>query len=273
MRLRKLNRLTVFTLFTFFVEAVCTTSWASPNFRKSRVLDVKEVGEESYRVIFLEGDVLLREGNGSLGELSQGQGIKATESVVHCMNNSKLILARGDGTYRFVGKNTFSFEKSGIVLRRGSMLADCRNPRRLGLEGFDVKLSVLGKSILFAQVTTNGGVKMINLAGRSVIENTSSSRKRIELLPGELVFAKPLGKGFSDKLNVNLKILVATSALVHEFPDSGGFRRDLAKAVLEQEVLISKRYRAEVGDARTPDTFDIRELAPSVDGNSTGSSD
>jgi len=62
---------------------------------------------------------------------------------------------------------------------------------------------------------------------------------------------------------------VATSALVHEFPDTSGFRRDLAKAVLEQEVLIRKRYRAVVGDARTPDTFDIRELAPSVDANAT----
>ena len=269
MRLRKLNRLTVFTLFTFFVEAVCTTSWASPNFRKSRVLDVKEVGEESYRVIFLEGDVLLREGNGSLGELSQGQGIKATESVFHCREKSKLLLARGAGTFRFIGKNTFSCEKSGIVLRRGSMLADWRTPHRLGIEGFDVKLSVVGKSILFVEVTTNGGLKLISLAGRAVVEKLSSSEKKVELLPGELVFAKPLDKGFSDKLNVNLKTLVATSALVHEFPDSSGFRRDLAKAVLEQEVLIRKRYRAVVGDARTPDTFDIRELAPSVDANTT----
>ncbi|GEM_PF-2096859 len=273
MRLPELNRLTVFILFTFFVEVACTAFWSSPNFRKSRALAIKDVGEESYRVIFLKGDVLLREGNGSLGKLNKGQGVKGTESVVHCLNNSKLLLARGDVAYRFVGKNTFSFEESGIVLRRGSMLVDCRNPNRLGLEGFDVKLSVLGKSILFAQVTTNGGVKIINLAGRSVVENKSSSGERIELLPGELVFAKPLGKGFSDKLNVNLKTLVATSALVHEFPDSGGFRRDLAKAVLEQEVLINKRYRAEVGDARTPDTFDIRELAPSVDYNSTGRSD
>ena len=269
MKHHELIRLTVFVLVSLLSGGGFFTSWASTNFRKSRVLPQNKVNDQSYRVISSEGEVLLREGNGSLEKLNAAQKIAGNDSVFHCREKSKLLLARGDGTFRFIGKNTFSCEKSGIVLRRGSMLADWRTPHRLGIEGFDVKLSVVGKSILFVQVTTNGGLKLITLAGRTVVEKLSSSEKKVELLPGELVFAKPLDKGFSDKLNVNLKTLVATSALVHEFPDTSGFRRDLAKAVLEQEVLIRKRYRAVVGDARTPDTFDIRELAPSVDANAT----
>jgi len=270
---RKPNRFTVFVLFILFTGVAFVTSWANTNFRKSRVSPKNKVDDQSYRVISSEGEVLLREGNASLEKLNPDQKIEGNDSVFHCREKSKLLLARGAGTFRFIGKNTFSCEKSGIVLRRGSMLADWRTPHRLGIEGFDVKLSVVGKSILFVQVTTNGGLKLISLAGRTVVETMSSPGSKVELLPGELVFAKPLDKGFSDKLNVNLKTLVATSALVHEFPDSSGFRRDLAKAVLEQEVLIRKRYRAVVGDARTPDTFDIRELTPSVDVNVTKQSD
>ena len=221
----------------------------------------------------MNGEVLLREDNGSL-KLQAGRHAHAGgDASFFCREGSKLLLEHGSARFRFLGENTFSYAGASIALRSGALLADWRTPGVLRLEGFDAKLRVSGKCVLFVQATTNGGLKIIGLAGRAIIETIHSGGRTIELFPGELVFAKPLEKGFSDKLDVNLKTLVATSALIHEFPDLGRLRRELAKAVLEQDVLISKRYRALVGDARTPDTFDIRELPPSQDGNETNSTD
>ena len=222
-------------------------------------------------MLVVEGDTLLREGNGTLARLGPSREITWVDAAFFCRKGSKLLLGHSSARFRFLGETTFSFGETGIVLRSGALLADLRTQGTMRLDGFDARLQVSGKCVLLIQATTNGGLKLIDLAGRATVEEVRPSVAVVNLSPGELVFAKPLGKGFSDKLNVNLKTLVATSALIHEFPDSGGLRRDLARAVLEQETLISKRYRAVVGDARTPDTFDIRELPATRDGNGTKS--
>ena len=217
--------------------------------------------------------MLLREGNGSLNLQSGRRDFAGADASFFCRKGSKLLLEHGAASFHFLGETTFSYGETGIVLRNGALLVDWRTRGTLGLESFDATLQVSGKCVLFVQATTNGGLKLIDLAGRGTVEDTRHKMAVVNLSPGELVFAKPQGKGFSDKLNVNLKTLVATSALIHEFPDSGGLRRDLARAILEQETLIRKRYRAVVGDARTPDTFDIRELPLREDVNETNSTD
>ena len=172
-----------------------------------------------------------------------------------------MILGNGKARFRFFDQATFSCRDQGIVLQIGSLLADLRSGGSWFVEGFDAELQVSGKVVILVESTTNGGLKLMCLAGKGLIAGQGTDGGKVELFPGELVFAKPQGKGFSDKLNVNLKTLVATSALVHEFPDYEGFRKDIGRAILDQQSLIRKRFRAVVGDARTPDTFDIRELS------------
>ena len=254
-------------------KKVFSVQLPSDKFRKTGIHAQAKTIDEKFTIPFLEGNVLLREDNGSMEKPGPEHELSGKHAAFFCRKDSKLILALGKARFHFLGENTFSCSNAGIVLRTGALLADWRRDGALHLEVFDAKLRISDKSIFFAQVTANGGLKLIVLAGKATIENISANGEEVSLFPGELIFAKPLGRGFSDKLNVDLKTLVATSALIHEFPDSNAFRRNLAKAALEQHSLIRKRYRAVVGDARTPETFDIRELPSESEANKTKPTD
>ena len=231
------------------------------NVRKPRIATKEKKELLGFHLHLLEGKVFVRDGNSSLVQVKSNPTPFASNASVFCRGGSKLILGNGKARFRFFDRVTFSCRDQGIFLQAGSLLADLRAGGYWFVEGFDAKLQVSGKVVILVDSTTNGGLKLICLGGKGVISGQGSDGGKVELFPGELVFAKPQGKGFSDKLNVNLKTLVATSALVHEFPDYEGFRKDVGRAILDQQSLIRKRFRAVVGDARTPDTFDIRELS------------
>ena len=56
---------------------------------------------------------------------------------------------------------------------------------------------------------------------------------------------------------MNLETLISTAALIHEFPRDLSLETELAKVTLEQIPLVTQRYRARVGDSRTPETFEL----------------
>jgi hypothetical protein len=85
-----------------------------------------------------------------------------------------------------------------------------------------------------------------------------------ELRPGELRFVKPYGRGFGDLVHLNLETLISTAALIHEFPRDVSLETELAKVTLEQIPLVTKRFRARVGDSRTTDTFELKPLPKSI---------
>ena len=95
-----------------------------------------------------------------------------------------------------------------------------------------------------AEVEPNGGLKLLCVLGRILLFSDSG---KFELLPGELVFAKPGGLGMGDKINVNLGTVVESSYLLSGFPNSPSFQNSLANAVEAQKNSIGKTYRAEVG--------------------------
>ena len=106
------------------------------------------------------------------------------------------------------------------------------------------------------EVETNGGIKLIGVLGRTLVE-LANNKNGFELLSGELIFVKPGNAGVGDKINVNLGKVVETSFLLSGFKNNQSFELSLNSVVKAQMESIGKTYRAEVGDAKGVDTFEV----------------
>jgi hypothetical protein len=106
------------------------------------------------------------------------------------------------------------------------------------------------------EVETNGGLKIIGVLGRLIIGFGEEGQEE-DILAGELVFVKPGNAGLGDKINVNLEKVVETSFLLSGFQNGASFQGSLSSVVRAQQESIGKTYRAEVGDAKESDTFEI----------------
>ena len=101
-------------------------------------------------------------------------------------------------------------------------------------------------------VTTNGGMKVIVLLGRIILEMNG---KEEELLPGQLVFCLP--KEFSRKMDVELNTLILTSKLLNSFKKPVVFHKKLEQQALLQALRTKNRYRTTVGDVRGNKNFEV----------------
>jgi len=114
-----------------------------------------------------------------------------------------------------------------------------------------------GTSFAFTlEITTNGGCKLITLAGEPVfyLEN----RTRLALDPGELVFV--MQNEFSQKMNIELSTYIATTPLVADFEEPPMLSRKMRQQALIQALRTKRHYRALVGDAKTMDDFEVNIL-------------
>jgi hypothetical protein len=114
-----------------------------------------------------------------------------------------------------------------------------------------------GTSFAFTlEITTNGGCKLITLAGEPVfyLEN----RTRLALEPGELVFV--MQNEFSQKMNIELSTYIATTPLVADFEEPPMLSRKMRQQALIQAIRTKHHYRALVGDAKTMDDFEVNIL-------------
>ena len=160
-------------------------------------------------------------------------------------------------TLRFGSQTTFIAEEERFVVHEGSLLYRTRKMGSvLMVKGPEVDVSLDGMGTLLLGVEPNGGFKLVGLLGRIRVTNQFTNRAT-QLLPGELLFVKPGSHGFGDKVFVNLKKLAETSFLVGGFDNLSSFGRSLASVSQAQHESIAKRYRAEVGDARGVNTFEI----------------
>lgn len=104
-------------------------------------------------------------------------------------------------------------------------------------------------------VTTNGGLKIINLLGEIHLEKTDFSE---ETLPGQLVFSLP--KGFSRKMNVELSTLMVTSNLLTKFDSPPVFYKKLRQQAMLQALKTRKRFKTVIGDVKDRENFQIKIL-------------
>ncbi len=104
-------------------------------------------------------------------------------------------------------------------------------------------------------VTTNGGLKVINLLGKVEVKMESKS---LELLPGQLVFSLP--NGFSRKMDVELSTLMVTSNLLTDFQSSPLFFKKLRQQAMLQALRTTKRFRTVIGDVKGRESFQLKVL-------------
>ena len=159
---------------------------------------------------------------------------------------------------RFGEETVFSFGPDELQMHKGALLARMRDSgKELRVTGPEATLRMKGAGSLLLEIVTNGGFKIIGLTGKPSVSIGPGSEGR-DLFPGELLFLKPLDAGLSDPVHVNLVKLLASSFLVRGFPNSTTFDTALVQEAQVQAELITKTFRAEVGDAREASSFEIR---------------
>jgi hypothetical protein len=104
-------------------------------------------------------------------------------------------------------------------------------------------------------VTTNGGLKIINLFGAIILKKDNSSE---EIRPGQLIFSLP--QGFSRKMDVELSTLMVTSNLLTSFDTPPVFYKKLRQQAMLQALRTRKRFKTIIGDAKDRENFQIKVL-------------
>jgi hypothetical protein len=164
--------------------------------------------------------------------------------------------------FRFGSDTSFTIEEDTINLHQGSfMLLSRKIGVNYPLNSPETKLNLSGIGTCMVEVEPNGGLKVLCVLGRIVIKSSTGNS---ELLPGELIFAKPGGRGLGDRINVNLGTVVKSSYLLSGFPNSSAFGNSLANIVDAQKHSIGKTYRAEVGQAKGANTFEILPIPDAI---------
>ena len=159
--------------------------------------------------------------------------------------------------FRYGADTRFTLSKGAIQLHEGSIMIKSRKiGNRIAIISPEASLRISGIGTCMLEVETNGGLKVIGVLGRLVV-NLDEGGFEEDLLAGELVFVKPGNSGMGDKINVNLEKVVETSFLLSGFQNGGSFQGSLTSVVRAQKESIGRTYRAEVGDAKESDTFEI----------------
>ena len=171
--------------------------------------------------------------------------------------------------FRFGSDTRFTITKESIHMHEGSLMIQSRKiGNKVSIQGPEALLVISGSGTCMVEVETNGGLKILCVLGRIIIGSGVASDTS-ELLAGELVFLKPGNSGLADKINVNLAKVVETSFLLSGFQNSSSFSRSLTTVVRAQQESIGKTYNAEVGDAKSADSFEVLTTQDKADPNPT----
>jgi hypothetical protein len=235
-----------------------------------KILQGQEVLMSLPSVQFLQGQITLRSSEDGLSQAIRKGSALPDQFRVFCRDGARLVLRNDCRSLRFMEDATFATRADSLFLWSGACLLDQRDKKVLRANPFllsapEVVLECRGRGTLIAEVQTSGGMKVIGLTGVFKLR-LPDEKTFTELRPGELRFVKPYGRGFGDLVHLSLETLISTAALIHEFPRDASLDAELAKVTLEQIPLVSKRYRARVGDSRTPETFELQPLPERIRG-------
>ena len=206
--------------------------------------------------------VLRSQGEGAFSKTAEGTA-EAIPRASFLPSDTRLTIRPRSGIetlragyhFRFGSDTGFTLRDDTLVLHEGSIMMLSRKiGESVVLSSPETQVKLSGIGTCMAEVEPNGGLKLLCVLGRILIFSDSG---KFELLPGELVFAKPGGLGMGDKINVNLGTVVESSYLLSGFPNSPSFQNSLANVVEAQKNSIGKTYRAEVGRAKGASTFEV----------------
>jgi hypothetical protein len=171
----------------------------------------------------------------------------------------ELLIQNNSSKLRAVDAASFIINKNGNVdLHTGSycIYFESKNSSlRINSPLSTVKLSSESPFACMVGVTTNGGLKIINLLGAIILKKEESSE---EIRPGQLIFSLP--QGFSRKMDVELSTLMVTSKLLTSFDTPPVFYKKLRQQAMLQALRTRKRFKTIIGDVKDRENFQIKVL-------------
>lgn len=171
----------------------------------------------------------------------------------------ELLIQNNSSKLRAVDAASFIINKNGNVdLHTGSycIYFESKNSSlRINSPLSTVKLSSESPFACMVGVTTNGGLKIINLLGAIILKKEESSE---EIRPGQLIFSLP--QGFSRKMDVELSTLMVTSNLLTSFDTPPVFYKKLRQQAMLQALRTRKRFKTIIGDVKDRENFQIKVL-------------
>ena len=226
-------------------------------------------GQSSHLLLLSQGEgALVKSGNDKLVKLAKASFLPKGETISVRPRSGLETLCSGY-QFRFGADTKFVSLDDGLELSEGSILVRSRKINNsFKISGPEAEVRLNGAGCFLVEVETNGGLKVVTVLGRlDAVDLTS--KEAFEVLPGELVFVMPGGRGFGEKVNVNLQKLIASSYLLSGFPNNSSFDNSLKSVALAQSESIGVTYGAEVGDAKSADSFEVLPTQDKADPNLT----
>jgi hypothetical protein len=214
-------------------------------------------------------DVIIQEYFGKILAREIWQSLEVDDSTGHFgfgrrvtvlpKSGISLLIQSDSARMRTVDAASFIINKTGSIdLHTGSYcfyVEDSSKSLLINSPLAQVEVSSGSPFACMIGVTTNGGLKVINLLGKAVLKRESDS---LELLPGQLVFSLP--DGFSRTMDVELSTLMVTSNLLTGFQSTPLFFKKLRQQAMLQALRTTKRFRTLVGDVKGRESFQMKVL-------------
>ena len=214
-------------------------------------------GQNSHLLIYSQGDGgLYRTEKGSNEPLAKASFLPKDKRISVRPRSGLETLAAGF-QFRFGAGTVFSLNRSEISLEQGGILINSKRlSNQISLLGPESTLGVSGVGCCLINVEPNGGFKAVGLLGKISLSDLSKGEKFM-LLPGQLVFLMPGGRGFGEEVSVNLAKLIDSSYLISGFPNSTTFMNSLTSMMDAQAKMVGKTYGAVVGSAKQSESFEV----------------
>jgi len=214
-------------------------------------------GQNSHLLIYSQGDGgLYRTEKGSNEPLAKASFLPKGKRISVRPRSGLETLAAGF-QFRFGAGTVFSLNRSEISLEQGGILINSKRlSNQISLLGPESTLGVSGVGCCLINVEPNGGFKAVGLLGKISLSDLSKG-ENFMLLPGQLVFLMPGGRGFGEEVSVNLAKLIDSSYLISGFPNSTTFMNSLTSMMDAQAKMVGKTYGAVVGSAKQSESFEV----------------
>ncbi|MDG1137893.1 MAG: hypothetical protein P8N49_00010 [Opitutales bacterium] len=215
------------------------------------------LGQSSHLLLLSQGDgAVVKDGDATPQKLTKASFLPKDQSISVRPRSGLETLCSGYN-FRFGADTRFLILEEGVELSEGSMMMRSRKINNsFKIAGPEAEVRLNGAGCFLVEVETNGGIKIVTILGRLDAVDLKSN-EAFEVLPGELIFIMPGGRGFGEKVNINLNSLVDSSYLLSGFPNNASFSSSLKSVALAQSESIGVTYGAEVGDAKSADSFEV----------------
>ena len=247
------QRVKIITCFTLLVLVMPGFSQAYKVSKVKEVIgDVKIVGADGVERTAEKNDIVL------------------APAVVKTGANSRIALEAGDETIVRAGSNAnFSMESNSrqINLQKGSLLVYAPHEGGVGIvRTADGKSVITGGGTVLLDTTSNGGLKLMVLEGRSHVKLQTGIKQSLEA--GQMTYVVPTAKRFPGAIDFDLNRLVVKSNLVRGFKQALPSESDIETYREVQTTALDfgeKTYTNYVlGDAKEKEEFQVADASTRV---------